>query len=730
MLQTLTRLLLAVLLCLSTATQAADTFTPTSAFTDNGDGTVTHSLTGLTWMRCAIGQTWTGSTCSGTATAHTFDQAKALTSTFANHSDWRLPSPWELGTIVDYNIPYPGPTINSTIFPNTPHYVFWSDLPIVPDSAGAWGVYFGYGDSGANGKAYALHVRLVRSGQFLDPLTTPSSDFTDNGDGTVTHKKTQLTWKRCSEGQTWSGSTCSGTASSYTYAQATTLSGTFAGHSDWRLPDVQELRSIVEYGMSLPAINASLFPATPSSRFWSSTSSVPDPAYAWFVNFYSGYSSGDGYKTFTNHVRLVRGAQSSAPLPVAITPTTLTLSAPVTLQSAGRTTLSVSATYSNATSKPVTPTWTSSNPAVASVSTTGELSAGSVTTDTQVTLTATYTEAGATVSASHTLTITAAPATLAGITVAGGTAVASEGLLQVSATATYSDGSTRRVSPSAVSWSVSPATLGSINTRGELTAASVTADTTLTVTASYAEGSATRTATHTITLKATPASLDSLSIVGGQASLASGASLYLGARAGYADNSYKPVGSATWSLSNSSAARITAEGVLTAHTVTLDTPVLVTATYSEGGTTVAARFQIIVIPNPLPPKFATEVIARQDKQSLTRLQLWFNTESGASTRAVRAGTTFKVFVGALLPTGTLVSQPTWFLLNRSSEWQTLSWPLAEYLSGVNSGDWELIELIDAIDTSTISGAQIYVGYGTSDTEMMEAGRYSLVYQVP
>ena len=46
--------------------------TPTSAFTNNNDGTVTHNLTGLIWKQCAEGQTLNGSTCTGSATTVTW----------------------------------------------------------------------------------------------------------------------------------------------------------------------------------------------------------------------------------------------------------------------------------------------------------------------------------------------------------------------------------------------------------------------------------------------------------------------------------------------------------------------------------------------------------------------------------------------------------------------------------------------------------------------------------
>jgi hypothetical protein len=38
-------------------------------YSDNGDGTVTDPTTGLTWMRCSMGQTWNGTTCTGAGPA-------------------------------------------------------------------------------------------------------------------------------------------------------------------------------------------------------------------------------------------------------------------------------------------------------------------------------------------------------------------------------------------------------------------------------------------------------------------------------------------------------------------------------------------------------------------------------------------------------------------------------------------------------------------------------------
>jgi len=279
--------------------------TPTGDFIDNQDGTVTHKTTGLTWMRCALGQTWTGSTCSGTASTYTYDQAVALKHSFSGHSDWRLPNIAELQTIVEReNI---NPAINNKVFPNTPNNAFWSSSPYVVSSSFAWSVYFSNGDISYDFLHYES-VRLVRASQSMTiGLSTPNTDFIDNKDGSVTHKRTGLVWQRCAVGQTWTGSTCSGTADRYTYDQAIALTSSFAGRSDWRVPNANELASIVKYDAVSPSISQDQFPNTPVDGFWSSSPVVGSTDDAWAVGFYNGYVSRN-YLSNSLPVRLVRAS--------------------------------------------------------------------------------------------------------------------------------------------------------------------------------------------------------------------------------------------------------------------------------------------------------------------------------------------------------------------------------------------------------------------------------------
>ncbi|KFE07545.1 hypothetical protein DN36_3462 [Vibrio cholerae] len=145
--------------------------TPDQDFTLHNDGTVTHNSTGLMWMRCSLGQNWDGSTCTGTASTFTWQNALAAAQSndFAGYSDWRLPNKNELASLVEQRCV--SPAINSAIFPGTPGTSvtpgswFWSSSPSADNSDQAWGVLSNYGFANVNNKDNSYRVRLVRAGQ-------------------------------------------------------------------------------------------------------------------------------------------------------------------------------------------------------------------------------------------------------------------------------------------------------------------------------------------------------------------------------------------------------------------------------------------------------------------------------------------------------------------------------------------------------------------------------------
>lgn len=153
-----------------------------------------------------------------------------------------------------------------------------------------------------------------------NPLVAPDNRYSVTeplvGQRVVTDLVTGLMWKGCSEGQVGAG--CTGTATTHTWTQALTLAdgSTHAGFSDWRLPNREELRSLVETGCFGPSINAVAFPATVSSVYWSSTTVASDSPFAWVVIFGVG-NLNNLPKSNEYQVRLVRGGQSLDPFNAA-----------------------------------------------------------------------------------------------------------------------------------------------------------------------------------------------------------------------------------------------------------------------------------------------------------------------------------------------------------------------------------------------------------------------------
>jgi hypothetical protein len=137
--------------------------------------------------------------------------------------------------------------------------------------------------------------------------STPSADFAVLPGGFAVNLKTRLIWKRCAEGQTWDGTTCTGSAQAFTWGEALnqSVAATDGGSSEWRVPNRKELESIAEFCGHSPTINQTVFPNTPHERFWTSTTFVAEPNRAWSVNFSDGYV-GASYKTAAPYVRLVR----------------------------------------------------------------------------------------------------------------------------------------------------------------------------------------------------------------------------------------------------------------------------------------------------------------------------------------------------------------------------------------------------------------------------------------
>lgn len=147
-----------------------------------------ESSNNLIWMRCAVGQTFNGKTCEGTANSYSWFDAKKLakTHTYQKQTGWRLPTIQELHGLVvcsegfteTTKIPISfskrkevrdlcaegseTPTLNNSVFPNNPSDLYWSGTADPLQNGYAWYTYFEGGHSGLYNMQVKNYVRLVK----------------------------------------------------------------------------------------------------------------------------------------------------------------------------------------------------------------------------------------------------------------------------------------------------------------------------------------------------------------------------------------------------------------------------------------------------------------------------------------------------------------------------------------------------------------------------------------
>ena len=214
-------------------------------------------------------------------------------SRFGGYSDWRLPTIKELACILDYR--GPAPTIDTNYFPKTMSALYWSSTAFACGTDQTWYINFEYDNAYTNYESRSYHVRAVRGLQ-------SDNTFVDNGDGTVTDSSTGLMWQ-----QSTSHTNLLPWTAALSYCEDLTL----AGYTDWRLPNMKELRTIVDHKTYNPAIDTEYFPDTMLSDYWSSTSRAISPSFAWGISFTFGRDR-TCVKNDSSHVRAVRDVTDSS----------------------------------------------------------------------------------------------------------------------------------------------------------------------------------------------------------------------------------------------------------------------------------------------------------------------------------------------------------------------------------------------------------------------------------
>lgn len=136
--------------------------------------------------------------------------------------------------------------------------------------------------------------------------TSTHAAFIDNDNGTVTDSTTGLEWQQATMDTNGDGS-----GDTMTWEEALNACETLSlgGYNDWRLPNINELRSLIDYTQHSPAIDTSVFPDT-LYTYWSSTTRVDSPDFAWHIYFKFGDTYYDS-KSADYYVRAVRGGKLS-----------------------------------------------------------------------------------------------------------------------------------------------------------------------------------------------------------------------------------------------------------------------------------------------------------------------------------------------------------------------------------------------------------------------------------
>lgn len=255
------------------------------SYTDNGNGTITDNVSGLMWEKTPDK--------NDDGLINYYDKltyASALSAASncktGGYTDWRLPTIKELYSLIMYYGAEPNPNAtsqgNAVPYINTNYFNFGfgnlnasahgatanerlidaqyatSSLYVSTTMGGnatMFGVNFADGrikgyPSGNQKKYYVIYVRINTD--------YGTNIFTNNGNGTITDNASGLMWMQDDSGTTLSWENTLSYAENFSYG----------GYTDWRLPDIKELQSIIDYSRS-PATtgSAAINPSFNCTRF-------------------------------------------------------------------------------------------------------------------------------------------------------------------------------------------------------------------------------------------------------------------------------------------------------------------------------------------------------------------------------------------------------------------------------------------------------------------------------
>ena len=443
---------------------------PTPRFEKKPDGTIRDRVNGLIWssdanLLASQNQTMTATVDGAVTWQSSLDQVQRLNGeNYLGSSDWRLPNLNELASILNQGEPCLTEWLGQQGISNVQHAPYWTSTSVAINPTQAWVIDLATGGTAPNAKFFAAHVWPVRGGEYvIDDMSAlpktgqsacfdsmgkkmscvgtgqdgelrkgiqwPKPRFNENSDGTVTDNLTGFVWLKNANLIALKNNSSSGSPEgrilwpdALEFVAGLNQAG-YLGHTDWRLPNRNEMVSLINYAESDPTnwINTQGF-SNPQQQYWSSGTSARTATNAWNISLAGDVSERNKYDPANgSFVWPMRGGIDTPPAVAPLTITKKTVQAAAATLAVSTSTIpdgTVGTGYSQtlaATGGTSPYTWskkTGSLPAGLTLSTTGIISGAPSTVATSTFTVQVKDSKTATATKSLSITINAAPLTI------------------------------------------------------------------------------------------------------------------------------------------------------------------------------------------------------------------------------------------------------------------------------------------------------------------------------
>ena len=282
---------------------------PEPRFVINPDATISDSLTGLMWLKdgnCFGDLPWPTAVQmvadfnQGTASCHEIK---------TQYHDWLLPDINQLASLLDFQAGVPSDALKMVGLAGVQKGVYWS-ATAYRGRLNAWGVDFANGSIVFHDKMKRHPVLIARieraeknvvakigaaaagsAGEAAKEHPASRQRFIDNGDGTVTDGLTGLMWLQdgsCLPRLDWQGAIAVMRQLNGGAGGAAVCSSLTKQYTDWSVPNVVELRSLIDYEADYSALSSDHPFKALEEGYWTATTAASVPEQAFMADFDTG----------------------------------------------------------------------------------------------------------------------------------------------------------------------------------------------------------------------------------------------------------------------------------------------------------------------------------------------------------------------------------------------------------------------------------------------------------